>query len=142
MQGTIRRGVDPKVWRETAWLIPNWGEPLFTFPGHPCLPSRGYKVLFPQEEFQILQKYRKTKTKMWMIPSLESLQFALCDDDCYTAERTHATSSRAGVDRRITFFECRVLFAFIRMVTILTLMNGLKVARGVDYDHETPTVRC
>ena len=77
---------------------------------------------------------------MWMIPSLESLQFALCDDDCYTAERTHATSSRAGVDRRITFFECRVLFAFIRMVTILTLMNGLKVARGVGYDHETPTV--
>ena len=33
--------------------IPNWGEPLFTFPGHPCLPSRAYKVLFPQEEFQI-----------------------------------------------------------------------------------------
>ena len=62
-----------------------------------------------------------------------SLQFALCDDDCYTAEMIHATSSRAGIDRRITFFECRVL---------LTLMNGLRGSRGVGYDHETPTVRC
>ena len=79
---------------------------------------------------------------MWMIPSLVSLQFALCDDDCYTAEMTHATSSRAGIDRRTTFFECRVLFVFIRVVTILTLMNGLREWRGVGYDHETPTVRC
>ena len=142
MQGTIRRGVDPKVWRETAWLIPNWGEPLFTFPGHPCLPSSAYKVLVPWEEFQILRTTGKDKDVDDSKFGDGSLQFALCDDDCYTAERTHATSSRAGVDRRITFFECRVLFAFIRMVTILTLMNGLKVARGVGYDHETPTVRC
>ena len=65
----------------------------------------------------------------------ESLKFSLCDDDCYTAEATHATSSRAGIDRRITFFECRVLFVFIRMVTILTLMNRLRESRGVGYDH-------
>ena len=71
-----------------------------------------------------------------------SLQFALCDDDCYTAKMIHATSSRAGIDRRITFFECRVFCVFIRMVKILTLMNGLRGSRGVGYDHETPTVRC
>ena len=77
-------------------------------------------------------------SKFWDL----SLQFALYDDDCYTAKMIHATSSRAGVDRRITFFKCKVFFVFIRVVTILTLMNGLREWRGVGYDHETPTVRC
>ena len=57
-------------------------------------------------------KYCRTTGKDKNVDDLGSLQFALCDDDCYTAEMIHATSSRAGIDRRVTFFECKVLFVF------------------------------